>query len=51
MLARSDGLRLDQRDIQGNGDPAGDLVLQGEQIARVAVEPLGSQMRVALGID
>jgi hypothetical protein len=30
---------------------AGDLVLQGEQIARVAVQAVGPQMRVGLGID
>src|SRR5438105_2751986 len=42
---------LDQLKVERNGDPARDLVLQGEQIAYVSVEALGPQMRVALGID
>jgi len=33
------------------GEPAGDLVLQSEQIASVAVEPLRPEMRVGRGID
>ena len=51
ILGRPGGLRADQREVERDRDPARDLVLQGEQIARVAVEPLGPQMRVGLGID
>jgi hypothetical protein len=32
-------------------DPARDLVLQSEQIARVTVEPLGPQMHIGLSVD
>jgi hypothetical protein len=50
MLGRSAGLGPHQFQVECNRDPAGDLVLQGEQIIRVTVEPLGPQMGVALGI-
>jgi hypothetical protein len=33
------------------GDAACDLVLYREQIARVAIEALGPQMRIGLGVD
>src|SRR6516162_6583448 len=51
MPGQSGGLRDHQLRTERNGDLAGYLVLQGEQIAHVAVEPLGPQMRVGLGID
>jgi len=41
MLGRSGGLRSDQLDAESVRDPARDLVLQGEEIARVTVEALG----------
>jgi hypothetical protein len=37
--------------LRAIADPARNLVLQGEQIAHVTVEPLRPQMRVGLGID
>src|SRR5260370_24120293 len=51
VLGRTTGLRGDQLEVERDGDPAGDLVLQGEEIARVAIEPLSPEMRVGLGID
>ena len=51
MLGRSGGLRSDQLDAERVRDPARDLVLQGEEIARVTVEALGPKMRVGQGID
>src|SRR5215469_16601573 len=51
MLSRPSGLCPDELKTECNGDPACDLVLQGEQIDCVAVETLGPQMRVALRID
>jgi len=50
-LGRPSGLRSDQLDAERVGDPTRDLVLQGEEIAGVAIESLGPQMRVALGVD
>ena len=50
-LGRPSGLRSDQLDAKRVGDPTRDLVLQGEEIAGVAIEWLGPQMRVALGVD
>jgi len=35
------GLRCDQLLVERDGDPGGDLVLQREQIAPIAIEPLG----------
>jgi hypothetical protein len=49
--ARSVGLGGDQLEVERDRDPARDLVLQGEQIRHVAVEPLGPQMLVGCGID
>jgi len=40
------GLRTDKLGVERDRDPACDLVLQSEQIGRVAVEALGPQMRV-----
>jgi len=37
--------------VERDGDPTRDFVLQGEQIARVAVEALGPQMRVCGSTD
>jgi hypothetical protein len=51
VTSRPGGFRFDQLEVEGNCDPARDLVLQDEQIADVAVEPLGPQMRAAFGID
>src|ERR1700730_17343144 len=51
MIGRPSSLRCDQLNVERNGDPARDLVLQREQIARVAVETLSPQMSVGLGID
>ncbi len=50
MLGRPGGLRGYQLDAERVREPARDLVLQSEQIARVAVEPLGPQMRIGCGI-
>jgi hypothetical protein len=36
---------------QRDRDPACDLVLQGEQIAHIAVEAVGPQMRTSTGVD
>jgi hypothetical protein len=51
MLGRPGGLRSEQLDAERVRDPACDLVLQREQIAGVAVEPLRPEMRVGRGID
>src|SRR5712671_6565824 len=44
MLGRPGGLCSDQLEVEGVSNPGCDLVLQGEQIARVAVEPLRPEM-------
>src|SRR6516165_5064362 len=51
ILCRSGGLRGDQFKIERESDPPRDIVLQCEQVAHVAVEPLGPEMRVGLSID
>src|SRR5260370_25993779 len=51
MLGWPGGLRSDQLDAKRVREPARDLILQSEQIARVAVEPLPPKMRVGRGID
>ena len=51
MLGRPGCLGSDQLDADRVRDPAGDLVLQREQICGVAVEPLRPEMRVGRGID
>ena len=51
MLGRLGGRSSDQLDAQRVREPARDLVLQSEQIDRVAVEPLCPEMRVARGAD
>src|SRR5260370_31418155 len=40
-LGSTGGLRCDQLLVERDGDPGGDVVLQSEQIARIAIEPLG----------
>ena len=51
MFSRPGGFRADQLQFECNRDAARDLVLQGEQVARVAVEALGPDMCVGHGID
>jgi hypothetical protein len=51
MLGRPGRLRANQLEVESDRDPAPDLILEREQIARVAGEPLCPQMRVVLGID
>jgi hypothetical protein len=51
MLGRPGRFRPDEFKVECNRDPARDLVLQGEQIARVAIEAFCPQMRVPLSID
>ena len=48
---RAGGLGADQRTVERDRDAAGDLVLQGEEVAHLAVEPLGPQMRVGCGVN
>jgi hypothetical protein len=50
MIGWSAGLRANQHAVQGDSDPTRDIVLQGEHIADVAVESVGPQMCVGLGI-
>jgi hypothetical protein len=45
------GLRCDQLNLERIPDLARNLVLQSEQIAYVAVEALGPQVRIGLGVD
>ena len=51
MLGRPGGLRRNQLDAERVREPARDLVLQSEQVACVAVEPIPPKMRVGRGID
>jgi hypothetical protein len=51
VLGRPGGLRGDQLDAERVREPARDLVLQSEQIARVAVEPFCPKMRIGRSID
>src|SRR6516164_1870514 len=51
MFGRPGRFRPDEFKVESNPDPAGDLILQGEQIARVAIGAVSPQMRVGLGID
>jgi hypothetical protein len=50
-IDRAGGFRRYHFQAEGGCDPAGDLVLQREQIIRVAVEPLRPQMAAGLGGD
>ena len=47
MLDWAGRLRANQRKVECGRDPAGDLVLQSEQIAYVSVEPLCPKVCVA----
>src|SRR6516225_8795724 len=51
IVGRSGGLSIGQFEVERNSDAAGYLVLQCEQIADIAVELLGPQMRVGLGVN
>jgi hypothetical protein len=51
MRSRPSGLRRDQLDVERTRDPARDLVLEGEHIARIAVEPVCPEMRVGFGVN
>jgi len=51
MLGGPSGFRFDQLHSERICEPTRDLVLQGEEITRVAIEPLGPEMRVCRGID
>jgi hypothetical protein len=51
MPGRASGFSGGQLQVECASDAARDLVLQGEQITRVAIEPLGPEVRVGLGID
>jgi len=51
LNGRSGSFSTDELEVKSDGYSAGDLVLQSKQIARVAVQPVGPQMRVGLGID
>ena len=51
MLGRLGSFRSDQFEAERTGEPAGDLVLQSEQIGGVAVEPFRPKMRVRRSID
>jgi hypothetical protein len=51
MLDRPGGLRSDQLDAERVREPTCDFILQGEQVAGVAVELLGPQMCVGRGVD
>src|SRR6516225_4434467 len=51
MIRRAGGFRGEQLQVQGGGDPPRDLVLQGEEIPHVAIEPLRPHLRVGVGVD
>jgi len=51
MLRWAGSFRGDQVEIECNRDPARNLVLQGEQLARLAIKPLRPEMCVGLGVD
>ena len=51
MLDRPGGRRVDQLEVERNRDPVRNLLLHGEQVARVTVEPLCPQMRVGFGVN
>ena len=51
MLGSTGCFRAHQLIVELDCDPAGDLILQREQIAHVTVEPLGPEMRIGLGVD
>ena len=45
------GLRVDQLKVECDRNPARDFVLHGEEISHIAVEALGPEMGVGLGVD
>src|SRR6516225_3451540 len=49
--ALSVGLSIGQFEVERNSDAVGDVVLQCEQIADIAVELLRPQMCIRLGVD
>jgi len=51
MVGLPASLSPDQLHVERVRDPARDLVLQREQVADVAVEALGPQMRVGLCVN
>jgi hypothetical protein len=51
MFGRTPGVRDGQLELQRPRNLPRDLVLQAEQIAHVAVEPFGPQVRVRCSID
>ena len=51
IVGRPGGLSIGQFEVERNSDAAGDVVLQCEQIADIAVELLRPQMCIRLGID
>ena len=51
IVGRRGSFPARQLDIECNSDTAGDLILQSEQIAYIAVELLSPQMYIALGVD
>ena len=51
MIGWSGRLHADELKVERVRDPTGDLVLQSEEVAEVAVETIRPQMLVGLGID
>jgi len=51
MLGRPCGLRCDQLNVEGQRDAVRDVVLQGEEIAHLAVEPLGPEVSGGFGVN
>src|SRR5208282_5636436 len=51
MFDRAAGFGDRKLRLQRAGDPRRDLVLQGEQVADIAVETLGPELRTGFGID
>ena len=51
VIGRPCRFSADQLEVEGNGDLAGYLVLQREQILGIMVETLGPDMQAGLGID
>ena len=51
VLGWPGGLHSPEFEVERGGDAAGDLVLRGEQVARVAGETLSPQMSVGFRVD
>ena len=45
------GFSIQQLEVKRDGDTAGNVVLQREQIARLMLEALGPQMGVCFGLN